>query len=466
MSIDPGTRKRLILGLLSNWISKLAGTFIQLIQVPFFLHFWSEPVFGNWLNLNAIPSYLSFSNNGFGTVAGNDITMSIARDDRDSALRTFQSCWWLIVLVMVATAVIVAALLALTPVATLLKVHYISAQDTRWIIAFLGVAVLVGQLEQLLQAAYRSVGRYPYGSFIKSCMTISAFVAMLIPVGLGYGPRTAALVFAAVNVAGTLLLMVLVRRDIAWVRYGWSYASVEEIRRLARPAFAFMGFPMGNALNLQGTLLAISYILGPLAVVVFSTARTVSRVALQMVQMVNNTFEPEFSTSFARNNAGLVRTLHRRACQMALVMALAFVVVMIAGGPWFLHHWTHGKVPPSRGLLSILLIVVVFYSLWNTSSAIMRATNQHERLAGIFVAASGVCVLLTLLTARLWGLDGAAGSLVLCEMTMCAYVLPRALRIVDDTFPEFARALLDVPPTVRPRALLRRLRLSRPALES
>lgn len=466
MSIDAATKRRLIMGLASNWISKLAGTFIQLVQVPVFLHFWTEPVFGEWLILNAIPNYLSFSNIGFGTVAGNEMTMAMARDDRASALRIFQSCWWLIVIVMVCTASGVAVLLAVLPVAHLLHVHSISRHDTRWIVGCLGLAVLVNQLEQLLQSAYRSIGRYPFGGFVKSTLTLVAFGAMLVPVSLGYGPRTTALVYASANIAGTFILMVMVRRDIPWVRFGWDHASVAEIKALAAPAFAFMGFPMGNALNLQGTLLAVSYALGPLAVVVFSTARTVSRVALQMVQMINNSFEPEFSVSFAQRDSALIRTLHRRACQMALILAVSIVLLMTAGGPWFLNHWTRGKVPPSRGLLSILLTVVVFYSLWSTSAAILRATNRHKRLALVFVGSTGITVVITFIFARVWGLYGAASSLLICEFLMNFYVLPSTLTIAHDTFPEFVRSLFDVPPALHPRTLLRRLQRSRPALES
>ena len=200
--MDSGTRRRLVLGLISNWISKLASTVIQLVQVPFFLHFWSTPVFGEWLIVNAIPSYLSFSNIGFGSVAGNEMTMAEARGDRAASLRVFQSCWWLIVLIMVLTGVAVAAAVFAVPVATLLNVHSISEHDTRWIIAYLGVAVLLGQFEQLLQSAYRSVGRYPYGSFIKSCLSLGAFAAMLVPVGMGYGPRTTALCLCVGQRAG------------------------------------------------------------------------------------------------------------------------------------------------------------------------------------------------------------------------------------------------------------------------
>ena len=464
--MDSGTKRRLILGLISNWISKMASSVIQLVQVPFFLHFWAMPVFGDWLIVNAVPSYLSFSNIGFGSVAGNEMTMAEAREDRATSLRVFQSCWWLIVIVMSITGFAALALIFVVPIGTLLNIHAISEHDTRWIILYLGIAVLLGQLEQLLQSAYRSVGRYPYGSFIKSCMSLGAFAAMLVPVGMHYGPRTTAMVFASANVTGTILLAIMVRHDIPWIRFGWQHAQFSEIKRMFPLAFAFMGFPLGNAFNIQGSIQAVSYAMGPVAVVVFATARTVSRLALQMVQMINSTFEPEFSRSFAQNNIGLIRTLHRRACQMALLVALAVVFAMIVAGPYFLHHWTQGKVPPSRPLLSLLLLVVILYALWSTSSGVMYATNQHKKLAAVYLASTGITVLVTFATAKAYGLYGAAASLLLSEFLMNFYVLPASLRIAHDTLPEFLRSMLDVPPMLHPQAIMRRLKRSRPEFES
>jgi len=464
--MDSGTKRRLVLGLISNWISKMASSIIQLVQVPFFLHFWSKFVFGEWLIVNSIPSYLSFSNIGFGNVAGNEMTMAEARGDRDGALRAFQSCWWLIIIVMLITFAIVGVALFFVPVAKLLGVHYISDIDTRWIVAYLGVSVMLGQLEQLLQSAYRAVGRYPFGSFIKSCMSLGAFASMLVPVWMGYGPRTTALVFAGANIAGTLMLAGLVRYQIPWIRYGYRYASFAEIKTMTPAAFAFMGFPMGNALSLQGTLQVVSYALGPLAVVIFSTARTISRIALQMVQMINSTFEPEFTRSFAQGDHELIKKLHRHSCQMALIIALAVVACVVAGGPYFLHHWTQGKVPPSRPLLIILLVSVVFYSLWSTSSTVMYATNQHKKLAAVYVSATGITVVVTYFIAKVYGLYGAAASLLVSELIMNLYVLPASLRIAHDTLGGFLTSMLTIPAPLRPEAIMRRLRRSHPAMES
>jgi len=392
--------------------------------------------------------------------------MLVAAGDREGALRVFQSTWWLIAIVCFLVACALVPVLYFVQVADLLPIHVINQTDTKWIIFYLGLSVLFSQLEQLMGAAYTCVARYPYGSFVKTMISLGAFAATMAPVVLGYGPRTAALVFAIANITGTVVFGLFMRRDIPWIEFGWKHASFSEIRRLAPPAFAFMGFPVGNALNLQGTLIAVGYALGPVDVAIFASARTVSRVALQMVQLVNNTVWPELSLAYGAKNWDLLRSLHRRACQTALILALAIVVCMMTFGPWFLTHWTGGHVPPSRPLLAILLFVVVIYALWSTSSTLATATNLHQRLAAWYMAGTAVTVGFTYLMARRYGLYGAASSLILSEVIMNLYVLPASLRIAHDTLPAFLASLLHFPPSLRPASLLARLNRSKPTLEA
>lgn len=464
--MDHSTKRRLVLGFISNWIGKLSNTIIQLVQVPVFLHFWGVNLYGEWMIVNSIPSYLAFSNIGFGNVAGNEMTMLNSANDRQGALRVFQSCFWLIACVCGATGLLLAAALYFIPVADGLKLHAISPTDAKWILLYLGLSVLLSQIEQLISAAYTCVGRYPYGSFMKNLFSLLAFGATLVPVCLGGGASTTALVYALANGFFTFVLCVMVRRDIPWIRFGWEHARIAEIRRLLGPAIAFMGFPIGNALNLQGTLMAVGYALGPAEVVVFGTARTVSRVALQMVQMVNTTFWPELSLAYGAKNEGLIRTLHRRSCQMAFIIAIVVVACMMTFGPWFLTHWTGGHVPPSRPLLAILLLVVILYSVWSTSSTLLAATNQHQKLAAYYIFGTSITVVFTFLLAKRYGIYGAAASLLISELVMNTYVLPMSIRLTHDTFGGFLASMLSYPHSLKPRVLLERFSRSRPELES
>jgi O-antigen/teichoic acid export membrane protein len=210
----------------------------------------------------------------------------------------------------------------------------------------------------------------------------------------------------------------------------------------------------------------VGYALGPTQVVIFSTARTVSRLALQMVQMVNFTFEPEMSIAYGAGNYALTRTLLRRACQLALLVAVVIVLIMMTFGPWFLTHWTSGHVPPSRNLLSILLLVVVLYALWSTSATLMTSTNQHQRLATYYILGTSLTCILCFILARAYGLYGAAASLLISELVMNLYVVPASLRIAHDTLPAFLASLLHYPQALRPAVLLARIRRSKPGFES
>src|SRR5271155_4698005 len=204
MTMDSSTKRRLLLGFITNWIGKLASSIIQFVQIPVFLHFWITPLYGEWMVVSSIPYYLSFTNVGFGSVAGNEMTMMVARDDRESALRVFQSCWWLISMICAGTVVLFSGALYYLPASRLLKLTTLGESDTKWIIFYLGVSVLLGQLEQLLQSAYRAIGRYPYGTFLKNMFSLFAFGCMIGAVILGAGARMTALVFAAVNIAITI----------------------------------------------------------------------------------------------------------------------------------------------------------------------------------------------------------------------------------------------------------------------
>ena len=84
--MDEHTRKRLIVGFITTWIAKLASSIIQFVQIPILFHYWTIQMNGEWMVLSAIPSYLSFSNIGFGSVAGNEMTMLMARGEQKAAL--------------------------------------------------------------------------------------------------------------------------------------------------------------------------------------------------------------------------------------------------------------------------------------------------------------------------------------------------------------------------------------------
>ena len=143
---------------------------------------------------------------------------------------------------------------------------------------------------------------------------------------------------------------------------------------------------------------------------------------------------------------------------MALAIAVVLIAAVMTVGPWFLTHWTRHEVPPSPRLLFLLLVSVLLYSLWSTSSTLLAAINQHRRLSLNYMLATGCTIVVTVFLAKQYGLLGAAASLILSELIMNVYVVPASLRLSEDHWGPFLRAIVDIPASLRPRALLARLR--------
>jgi hypothetical protein len=95
----------------------------------------------------------------------------------------------------------------------------------------------------------------------------------------------------------------------------------------------------------------------------------------------------------------------------------------------------------------------------------MTSTNQHQRMAAIYVTATAVTCFVCYLLAVWKGLFGAAAGLLISEIAMNLYVLPASLRIAQDTLPNFLASMLTYPPSLQPAILLARLRRPDPQPE-
>src|SRR6202167_6354284 len=83
-------QRRRIAGFGANTFSRLATTLTQIFSVPVFLSHWGVHLYGEWILLNTIPGYLGLSDVGFGSVAGNEMTMLAATHKYEEALVVFQ----------------------------------------------------------------------------------------------------------------------------------------------------------------------------------------------------------------------------------------------------------------------------------------------------------------------------------------------------------------------------------------
>jgi O-antigen/teichoic acid export membrane protein len=443
-----GAAGRIGRGLAANIGGMGVTIVIQLVSVPVFLAAWGVPTYGEWLVLSAVPTYVALSDLSFSSVAGNSMVMLVAQGKRTDAVILGRRLWAIVTL-MTGVVVLAAVAIALVFGGAFGSGAAIPASEARMVLVALFLQVAVGNQYGVLDAWYRAGVRYPLGITMRQLGRLLEFGALMGVVLLGARPGTAAIAFLAGSVAGFAVSFVVLRRAVPWSTFRPERPHFQTFRELLAPGVAFMAFPMGNALSLQGFTIVVGATLGTAAVVVFSTTRTITRIALQAMGSIGGAIWPELSRSVGSGRLDEARAILRRSVQLALAASLSLVLGLVLFGVAIIRWWTHGLVDPPVLLLFILLLVIVANSTWNTLCTVLVATNRHRRLAVVYLSGTIAAVLGAVPLSSAFGLAGAAIALFAIDTAMVAYVFPVALRVVQDSPVQFLRALLDVRGAVR-----------------
>ena len=441
-------KKRLIVGLFANGFGQVVTILIQLTSVPLFIYFWGVEKYGEWLILSAIPAYLAMSDFGFASVAANDMTMNVAKGERHHAIRTFHSTLVVILLAALVSGLVAAGAIVLHITYGLLPVKHIIAGEVAAVITVLWLQVIVAQIGGQIGAAYRCDGNFAIGTLYGNLVRLLEFLATAAALLAGGGFVFIVLSMLAVRTIGTYAMFIDMRHRSPWLSMGLSQSSWVEIRRLMRPALAFMAFPLGNAISLQGFTLVIGSLLGGSAVALFSIHRTLTRLPLQMMTMINATVWPELSIAFGVGTIEQARKLHRLSVAASFWCVLvALTCLFFIGGP-LINFWTSGKVPYQQDLLIMLGLVVLANSLWFTSSVVAASCNRHENIALIYLLGSLGALCGSILFGSYYSLQGIVISLFFIDALMIYFVMPQSLSLTNDNLFKFAYAITKFPEAI------------------
>lgn len=418
---------RVIDGLGANTYSQIVVIIIQIAGVPILLHYWGAKLYGEWLILFAIPAYLTLSDLGFSKSASNDMAARIARDDREGALMVFQSFSALVYLLVAIGLLLTTLIVTLLPVGNWLNFSELSITEVRWLIWLLAAEVLLKLLEGIWHAGLYSNGEYPLSAFIYSSAMFIQYGSVWICAIAGYGPVEAAGAFLSIRVVTILFVRWISIRRHPWLRHGFRRAHWKHIHPLLRPSFANLAIPLAQTLNLQGMVLVIGSVIGPIGVVTFSTLRTLTGVIPSLVRMVNNAIQPELARAWGSANQTLLQQLYTRGIQAAFWLAIGATFILVLVGSPLLNIWTEGKVVMNVLLFRFLLISAFAYAAWSTGITLLQAANLHFKASLWYATISASTVLLAILL--LHSTDGVAYAgfaLLLMNTLMCFFVIGAA----------------------------------------
>ncbi|MXP15380.1 hypothetical protein GRI44_11530 [Altererythrobacter confluentis] len=408
--------------------SFLAQLAVQLVSVPVFTLSWGIERYGIWLILYTLPAYLATLSLGFGGAAGNDMVAAVAQGRRHDAARTYAAVRSGFAGLSLVAALIGAALI-FGPAARLLDFAQPYAHgQAQWaamaLVAY-GLANLQMSNWALALRATDGFARFLYLASITAMVEMAIALALVLA---GGGLVMAAVGLAVGRCAGWLATGLMIHRHAPWLaQSGWAF-SMGEARRLARPALAMAMVPLGFAIQLQGTIMALGMAAGPAAVPVFTTVRTLARFAIQLTSVVNVASMPVFTHAAAQDDTARKADLVALNLTTALVVLLPAAMAIALAGPAVIRIWTGGAIIAPAALVAVMAASLVFGGLWLVLANLVLALNQHGRYSYAFVGLACVSVGACAVLARSMGALGAGITAAGFDMAMLVMLVWQARR--------------------------------------
>lgn len=410
-------------GIAANVYDKLIIAGVQIALVPILAIHWGLATYGAWVLLATIPSFLSVSDFGFATAAGTQMTMLVAQGRRDEAVRVFQSAW--AVILPICALVLTVALLAcwLVPAGMLPTAPGFATDDARVTLALLSAYGLMSLQGSIFNAGFRCQGLFALGTFwFANTLLAENLLLVAAVLLLGASPAVGAAALLVGRTAALVAQNVLLRHYGPWLRIGLGEARRDTARSLLSPAIAIMMLPLSQASFLQGTAIALGAAAGPIAVPAFTAARTLSRIGLQMTQLLVHAIMPEYSSAVAREDRRGQAMMLAATLASAAIVLVPFALVLALFGPRLVALWTHGEIIASRGLMIVMALTVVLGGFWNPVSNLILAMNRHASFSYPFVVLALLTMPVSYILSRQYGSTGAGLSIALMDLAMCMVI--------------------------------------------
>jgi O-antigen/teichoic acid export membrane protein len=415
---------------MSNGIASAGSIFwsavLQVITVPVLLNYWGAERYGVWLMLSALPVYMALSDLGLGSAATSDMTMAYANGDIGQVNCTFHSVLKLTTLISAGLLLLTCAVLGTLSVMPIDLGFWVDHYDT---IVVLIAYACCSIFSRIILAGYRSTRQYAFGTLLYDALQFLEGLSVLILAASGYSYLAGALGLLTGRLLLTGVMVQQIKKRVPVLKVGFSQANTSEIRRILHPALGALSIPAALAINTQGMVLVAGAMVSPVAAAMLSPTRTISRIAIQLVGIINRATIPEFSAACAKGDLPVIRKLIRANAMVMALVLLPGAILFGVFGRQLVELWSKQQISPPLSFVALMALSMFVHGCWYFSSNLLLALNRHTAVAATLLMGAVAAVILAYAVAPTFGLMGVGVSILIAELIAAIRVIVVVLQV-------------------------------------
>lgn len=375
----------------ATYLGRFGSGLVVLVTLPMARQALHPDLFGVWMMLSALFSFMAFADLGIGSGVINRVTQAHASQNDIMMRRTLLSGYTVTSIVGLILWLAWLAWESLSPEPTMI-VGTIDLTHRDEVIAALSAFVIVmainipASLIQRVQLGMQEGYWNGTAQFVASMVSLAA-----VPLVLRQGGSVDTLVYAslgvqaAVNVINTFIW--LVRHKLLSL-HGWrDLIDLSAVADLLKTGFLFFLLQASASFAFQSDSIVITQILGQAAYGDFAVVQKLFFFGTMLLSAATGGLWPAFGDAIARNDTVWAYKVLIRGMVVAAGFSLIFVSGIAVAMPWIMATWMHGVVKISWPLIAVLAV-------WTVMDATSNVIAMFLNGAGILRLQAVIAVLM------------------------------------------------------------------------
>jgi O-antigen/teichoic acid export membrane protein len=403
--------------------------FQNLVQVPFFIHYYGKAGYGEWLALSATVTYLGTLDFGVQTYVNQDLTLRYANGDMDGF--HLQQSTALRLLAGIVTVVAALGLLVfILPLQHWLRMDgsrsntpFVAANDIHWAIYLLGLQILINIIAGYFFGSFMVVGKAYIGGYWNNLKNLLMIVSTVV-LACFHVPFAQLALAQLLSVAVILLAAMVHLRAIApgifpSLRY-WDGSSA---RRILAQSGYFALIYSSNFLVYQMPLLIMQLTTGPVVITLFSIMRTIFSMTRMQMNSITQAMGPEITVLYGRKDWKMLSRLYNYSERLIFSLIPIANLGALYLSPFLLAIWMRDRTMflPYPYLLCAGISIVM--SIKEHKFQFQFSTNTHSDL-GRFMSISYIVLgAIWFYAIPHYGINGLLWAWLTVELCQLSYIV-------------------------------------------
>lgn len=423
--------KKNIAGLFLN---KGISVIITFMLVPMTIGYVSSELYGVWLTLSSILTWLSFLDVGFTQGLKNKLTEAIAFENWELGKSLVSTTYFMMVLIFIPLCLIMeffvpiinwTSLLNINPIYTneIVRVMYV-------LIAFVCLQMITNVLVSVVEA-YQKVALSNSFLVIGNCLSL----IIIFILTKTCPPSLLALAFslAAMPIFVTIIAsFILYSHKFKNVAPCIKYINKKYIRELFGLGYKFFIINIQVVIVYQATNILISNVSSPLEVTKYNIAYKYLSVAMMIFSIITAPLWPAYTDAYVKKDFVWMKRMRSKMIRILLFSIIGCIFLTLISKPVY-HLWIGDKVTIPSIMTIMVSIYVIIFCIVTLNGTLIVGMGKVKLNTYIVIFGMVIHIPLSLFLSRFIGVYGVLTSMILINIMYAIVYHIQVNKILNNT---------------------------------